>query len=129
MKIEHVAIWAKNLELLREFYCKYFEGKSNEKYINEKKGFSSYFISFEDGGRLEIMNMDGIPDSQNNPKSQAKGIIHFAFSVGSVEIVNELTERLKMDGLQILDGPRHTGDGYYESVVLDPEGNRLEITV
>ena len=129
MKIEHVAIWANDLELLREFYCKYFEGKSNEKYNNDKKGFSSYFISFEDGGRLEIMNMDGIPDSQNNPKSQAKGIIHLAFSVGSAEKVNELTERLKMDGLQILDGPRHTGDGYYESVVLDPEGNRLEITV
>lgn len=128
MKIEHVSIWAKDLELLKEFYCKYFEGISNEIYKNEEKGFSSYFISFEDGGRLEIMNMDGIPDSQNNPISQAIGIIHFAFSVGSEEKVNKLTERLRMDGFQILDGPRHTGDGYYESAILDPEGNRVEIT-
>ena len=128
MKIEHVAIWARDLELLRGFYCKYFKGISNEKYINEQKGFSSYFISFEDGGRLEIMNMDGIPDSLNSPTSQAIGIIHIAFSVGSQNRVNELTQRLKTDGFQILDGPRYTGDGCYESVVLDPEGNRLEIT-
>jgi lactoylglutathione lyase len=128
MKIEHVAIWAQDLEQLKGFYLKYFEGKSNEKYTNEKKGYSSYFISFDDGSRLEIMKMDSIPNSKNDPIVQATGLIHFAFSVGSEEKVNELTGLLKNDGYQVLDGPRHTGDGYYESVVLDPEGNRLEIT-
>ena len=129
MKIEHIAIWAKELERMRDFYTGYFAGVSNTKYINHQKGFSSYFISFKDGCRLELMKMDSIPDTKNDPLAQFSGLIHFAFSVGSEEKVNELTEKLRNDGYKVIDGPRHTGDGYYESAVLDPEGNRIEITV
>lgn len=128
MKIEHVAIWAKDLEGMKSFYQKYFNVTANDKYINSKKGFSSYFLSFESGARLEIMHMDSIPASQNNIYDQFTGLIHLAVSTGSAEQVDALTARLKADGFEVLDGPRTTGDGYYESAVLDPEGNRLEIT-
>ena len=129
MKIEHIAIWSLDIEKLKDFYLKYFEATSNEMYTNTSKGFSSYFLSFSSGSRLEIMQMDSIPKTKNDPKEQATGITHFAFSIGSQELVDDLTARLKKDGCQVVDGPRHTGDGYYESVVLDPEDNRIEITI
>ncbi len=129
MKIEHIAIWVKDLEQMKAFYEKYFGGKSNEIYRNEKKGFESYFISFDSGARLELMQMPQIPDSKNDVYEQFMGLIHFAISVGSKELVDDLTKLLEKDGLEIIGQPRWTGDGYYESVVLDPEQNRIEITI
>lgn len=128
MKIEHLAIWADDLEKMREFYLKYFDMTSNEKYTNEKKGFSSYFLSFgESKARLEIMNRIDIHEEPEK-RGFSKGIAHFAISVGGKEAVDQLTERLRNDHYTIESEPRTTGDGYYESVVLDPEGNYVEIS-
>lgn len=128
MKIEHLAIWADDLEKMREFYLKYFDMTSNEKYINEKKGFASYFLSFGEGkARLEIMNRMDIHEEPEK-RGFSKGIAHFAISVGGKEAVDQLTERLRNDHYTIESEPRTTGDGYYESVVLDPEGNYVEIS-
>ena len=129
MRIEHAAIWAKDIERLRAFYEKYFLATTSDKYINLAKEFSSYFLSFESGARLEIMQMDSVRESGNEPTGDYFGLAHIAISVGSKERVDQLTAMLKNDGYRVLDGPRNTGDGYYESAVLDPEGNRLEITV
>ncbi len=130
MRIEHLALWVRDLESMRAFYETYFEATANEKYTNTTKGFSSYFLSFPQGGpRLEIMQMAGIPTSQNDAVAQFMGLVHFAISVGSEAQVNALTERLRADGFPVLGEPRRTGDGYYESVVFDPEQNRIEITV
>ena len=107
---------------------KYFLATSNDLYVNPKKGFRSYFLSFSDGARLELMQMESIPDSLNDPIAQSIGIIHIAFSLGSRSAVDRMSERLREDGYRILDGPRQTGDGYYESAFLDPESNRIEIT-
>lgn len=128
MKIEHIAIWTRDVERLRKFYGDYFGAVAGEKYVNPKKNFQSYFLSFESGARLEIMQMPGIPDSSNDIYSQAIGLIHFAIDAGSRTAVNELTEKLRNDGFEVVGEPRTTGDGYYESVVLDPDGNRIEIT-
>lgn len=127
MKIEHIAVWVKDLEKNRAFYQKYFGAVSNEKYVNPIKNFQSYFLSFENGCRLEIMTRPDISESGNSYESQQFGIIHFAFSAGSKEKVNELTETLRKDGYTISGEPRATGDGYYESVILDPENNIIEI--
>ena len=129
MKIEHVAIWSRDIERMKTFYVTYFGASPNVKYLNPDKGFESYFLSFDSGARLEIMQMRSIPESANDPIRQHIGLIHFAMSVGSREKVDALTATLKTDGYEVVDGPRSTGDGYYESVVLDPEGNRVEITV
>lgn len=129
MKIEHVAIWTRDLDRLKNFYVNYFNAVSNEKYINTRNNFESYFLTFESGSRLELMKMPSISDSKNDPLKQFTGLIHIAFSTGSKEKVDELTNQLKSNGFSILDGPRTTGDGYYESTVLDPDGNRIEITV
>lgn len=128
MKIEHVAIYTKDLEALRSFYTKYFQATSNDLYVNPKKGFRSYFLSFSDGARLELMQMESIPDSLDDPIRQSTGIIHIAFSLGSRSAVDRMSERLREDGYRIVDGPRQTGDGYYECAFLDPDGNRIEIT-
>jgi lactoylglutathione lyase len=128
MKIEHVAIYTRDLEALRSFYTKYFQATSNDLYVNPKKGFSSYFLSFSDGARLELMQMESIPDSLDDPIRQSTGIIHIAFSLGSRSAVDRMSERLREDGYRIVDGPRQTGDGYYECAFLDPDGNRIEIT-
>ena len=128
MHIEHVAIWTKDLERLRAFYELYFEAQSGEKYVNPKKEFQSYFLRFDSGARLELMSMPSIPQSTNSVEEQWTGIIHLAFSVGSEKQVDHLTQRLKGDGFRVVDGPRRTGDGCYESAVLDPDGNRIEIT-
>lgn len=129
MKIEHIALWTKDLEKLKSFYEKYFNAKAGKNYTNSKNQFESYFLSFESGCRLELMQMPSIPDSVNDVYKQFTGFIHFAVSTGSKEKVDELTHQLKQDGYEILDGPRTTGDGYYESVVLDPDNNRIEITI
>ena len=129
MKIEHLAIWSRDIEKLKAFYENYFHARPNEKYTNQKKSFQSYFLSFGSGPRLELMQMPGIPESRNNVHDQFTGLIHFAISVGSKEKVDTITEELRRDGYDVVGEPRATGDGYYESVVLDPEGNRLEITI
>jgi len=126
MKIEHVAIWVDDLETLREFYMGYFDLSCGNKYVNPKKNFSSYFLSFgKDKTRIELMH---IPD-MGAPASRGdlKGLAHFAFSVGGKEDVDRLTEKLRKAGYTIASEPRTTGDGYYESAVLDPEGNYIEI--
>lgn len=129
MKIEHIALWTKDLEKMKSFYERYFDAKAGVKYSNPQKKFESYFLSFDSGSRLELMQMPSVPDSANNIYNQFIGLIHFAVSTGSKERVDSLTSQLKNDGFKILDGPRTTGDGYYESVALDPDGNRVEITV
>lgn len=127
MKIEHLAIWAEDVETLRDFYMKYFSLTCGQKYVNPKKGFTSYFLSFGDGKtRIELMHMPDIESPHR--KGDVKGLAHFAISVGEKKAVDALTERLRRDGYTVAGEPRTTGDGYYESVVLDPEGNRIEIT-
>ncbi|MBU3092877.1 VOC family protein [Clostridium sp. CF011] len=128
MKIEHVAIWTKDIEKLKKFYVDYFDGIAGDKYTNIKKHFESYFIKFESGARLEIMQMTTIPSNLNDAISQYIGLIHIAFSVGSVEKVNRLTDTLRKSGYMVVSEPRYTGDGYYESCILDHDGNRIEIT-
>lgn len=129
MHIEHLAIWTKDLERLKEFYEKYFHTTSNSLYVNQKKQFRSYFLIFDSGARLELMQRPDIKSSPKSDGTELYGYAHLAISVGSEDSVNRLTERLRNDGYPILDGPRRTGDGYYESVVADPDGNRIEITV
>jgi len=127
MKIDHVAIYVNNLEKTKEFYVKYFQAKANEKYHNKNTGLQTYFLSFPDSEtRLEIMTRPEL--SGREDRAMNEGFIHLAFSVGSKEKVDELTEGLVKDGFRCLSGPRTTGDGYYESVVEDCEGNLLEIT-
>lgn len=127
MKIEHIAIYVNDLEGVRDFFLKYLDAVSNEGYYNVKIGFRSYFLSFEDGARLEIMNK---PKMQDLPKDPARtGYAHIAFSVGSKTKVDELTKRLLDDGFEVISGPRTTGDGYYESCIVAVEQNQIEITV
>jgi lactoylglutathione lyase len=128
MKIEHLGLWVQDLELMRSFYLKYFDTDSGEKYVNPKTQFQAYFIYFgESKTRLELMMRPDIL-SANSKRGFNMGIAHFAISVGGKDKVNELTERLRNDQFTIFSEPRTTGDGYYESVVLDPEGNYLEIS-
>ncbi|MCG7586737.1 glyoxalase [Photobacterium proteolyticum] len=129
MKIEHVAIWCNCLETMKLFYQRYFDAKCSDIYKNPEKKFSSYFLTLPDGPRIELMNMDSFQVLPADPYIQFTGLAHIAFSLGSEEKVNQMTERFTADGFKLLDGPRWTGDGYYESVILDPEGNRLELTV
>ena len=128
MRIEHLAIWVHDLEKVKEFYIKYFEMKCGEKYTNIKKDFSSYFLSFEGAStRIEIMSRPDITDSSCE-HSISFGLTHFSISVGSKMKVDRLTEQLRFDGYKIVGEPRTTGDGYYESVIEDCEGNWVEIT-
>ena len=128
MKIEHIAIWTEDLEGLTQFYESYFGGTRNNKYTNSEKQFESYFVSFDSGCRLEIMKMPTVPGTNNNPYDQFTGIIHFAFEMENQRAIDEKTTELKNAGFEVLDGPRVTGDGYYESVILDPDKNRVELT-
>ena len=127
--IEHVAIWTNRLEALKEYYTKYFNGTSNDKYVNPKKSFESYFLSFDTGARLEIMQMTGIPGNLNDRvKKQHLGLIHLAFGLATKEEVDQKAEQLRKEGFPILSGPRITGDGYYEFETFDPDQNRIEVT-
>ena len=127
MKIDHIALYADNLALLRDFYMKYFNVECGDRYSNSSKQFTSYFLTFDDGAtRIELMN---IPDLiSHEVRGNMRGLAHFAISVGSKTDVDALTARLRADGYQIISDPRTTGDGYYESVISDPEGNRIELT-
>ena len=126
MKIAHIAIWTKDLEALKTFYIRYFNGVSNDKYINPTKKFESYFISFERGPTLELMRRESMADGFYDINERL-GITHIAFSLGSKEAVIFLTEKLRTDGYRIVGEPRTSGDGYFESVILDVEGNRIEL--
>ena len=127
MKIEHIAMYVTDPERARDFFVKYLGGVSNNGYHNVKTDFRSFFISFEDGARLEIMTKPEIIDDEK-PLNRT-GYAHIAFSAGSKEKVDELTEKLKADGYEVISGPRTTGDGYYESCIVGIEGNQVEITV
>jgi lactoylglutathione lyase len=127
MKLEHTALWVTDLEKSRDFYTRFFGGQANAKYVNPQTGFESYFITFDSGARLELMRKPAIPQDTRDIEQQRTGYIHVAFSAGSRLAVNELTENLRASGYRVVGEPRQTGDGYYESCVLDPEGNRVEI--
>jgi lactoylglutathione lyase len=127
VRIEHVALYAEDLEKMKGFFLKYFDTASNDLYYNERTGFRSYFLTFQEGARLEIMNK---PQMEKSSRTLTRtGWIHLAVSLGSKEKVDALTVRLKEDGYDVLSGPRTTGDGYYESLILGPEGIQLEITI
>ena len=127
MRIEHIAIWTTNLDRCKQFYASYFGATAGPNYVNAAKGFESCFLSFDDGARLEVMTTTSLSLVQSPAGAERLGLTHLAISVGSERVVDELTKRLQSDGIMIVDGPRHTGDGYYESVVIDPDGNRVEI--
>ena len=140
MKIEHIAIWVKDIDRVCEFYRKYFGGEVHPIYHNPAKQFTSRFITFDDGARLEVMHrpdidvernvgIDKIVSHETLSDTQHLGFTHLSFSVGSKEEVDHLTQQMFSEGIPVVGQPRTTGDGYYESVVLDPEGNRIEITV
>lgn len=127
MGIEHVGLWVSDLERVRNFYTTYFGAVAGEKYTNPIKRFESYFLTLPGGGcRLELMRVADLPANSLVPCS---GYAHIAIALGSEAVEDALTARLRADGYRLVDGPRRTGDGYYESVVLDPEGNRVELTV
>ena len=126
MKIEHVALYVSDLEKAKEFFVTYLNGKANDGYHNPKTDFRSYFISFEDGARLEIMTRPELVEQTKN--SYRTGYSHLAFSVGSKEAVDEVTARLDEAGYSVSSGPRTTGDGYYESCIVAFEDNLIEIT-
>jgi lactoylglutathione lyase len=128
MRIEHIAFWTTDLERFKRFYMSYFGAVAGSNYVNPAKGFESCFLSFPDGARIEAMQTTILSPVIIEPGAQRMGLTHMAISVGSEQDVDALTQRLRDDGFPILDGPRRTGDGYYESVTLDPDGNRIEIT-
>ncbi|MEJ6469858.1 VOC family protein [Fusobacterium nucleatum] len=127
MYIEHIAMYVNDLEKTKEFFIKYLGAKANNIYHNKKTDFKSYFLTFDSGCRLEIMTKPELVDEKKDLKRT--GFIHIAFSVGSKEKVDELTEILKADGYEVISGPRTTGDGYYESCIVGIEGNQIEITI
>jgi lactoylglutathione lyase len=129
IRIEHVAFWTEDLDRLVAFYSTYFGATPGATYTNPAKGFESRFLSFEGGARLEVMRSSMLEPVKHERGAQRMGLTHLAVSVGSTQRVDELANRLRQDGFEVVDGPRHTGDGYYECVVLDPDGNRIEITV
>ncbi len=127
MKIDHVAMYVNNLEKTLDFFVKYMGASPGEEYHNKTTNFRSYFLSFDDGARLEIMNRPNMRDEEKD--INRTGFIHIAFSLGSIEKVDSLTEQLREDGYDVISGPRVTGDGYYESCVIAIEGNQIELTV
>ena len=127
MRIEHIAMYVCDLDGAKEFFVKYFGAISNNGYHNRKTGFRSYFLTFENGARLEIMQKPSMENPEKTPNRT--GFVHLAFSAGTKENVDTLTALLAQDGYPIISGPRTTGDGYYESCVLGFEGNQIEITV
>jgi len=126
IRVDHIAIYVRDLELMREFYTKWFGAVSNDGYHNAKTGLRTYFLTFDDGVRIEIMNRPAL--ANNTSASEHYGYAHLALKVDGQEMVNRLTERLASAGYEVLSGPRITGDGYYESCISDPEGNQIEIT-
>jgi lactoylglutathione lyase len=129
VKIAQIGLWTDDVDRLASFYATYLGAEVGPVYVNPSKGFSSRFVSFGSGARLELMRAAALAPHQPIPGTQRMGFAHVALSVGSRQEVDELTARLRDDGFEVVDGPRQTGDGYYESVILDPDGNRIEIIV
>ena len=130
MKITHIAIWTNNLEVLRDFYGRFFGAQSNGMYTNAVKQFNSYFLTFEKGGcSLELMSKPNLGHSVDQDLKHETGLAHFAFSVGSKEQVDLFTEQFRASGYKVISEPRYTGDGFYESAINDPDGNIVEITI
>lgn len=125
MKITHIALWTSQIEEIKDFYVRFFGGQSNKKYVNVAKGFESYFITFDDGCKLEIMQRS---DVQSKAIGECLGFCHIAFGYDSRDDVLAQTERMRSAGIRVVCEPRQTGDGYFESVIEDPDGNRIEIT-
>ena len=126
--IEHIALWTEDIEHLAAFYARYFNASVDPMYTNPSKGFESRFVRFEGGARLELMKTTRLHPLKHEPGAQRMGLTHLAVALGSEQRVDELTATLRDAGFVIESEPRRTGDGYYESVVLDPDGNRLELT-
>ncbi|MBN1318217.1 MAG: VOC family protein [Anaerolineales bacterium] len=129
MHIDHIAIWSSNLERLKNFYETFLSASAGQKYTNESKHFESYFLSFSSGARIEIMSVPDLANSHQDSGEYQIGYTHLAISVGSKEQVESLTHRIEQAGYRVVSGPRYTGDGYYESAILDPDGNHIEITI
>lgn len=129
VRIEHIALWTEDLDRCVNFYARYFDAAVGASYVNSTKGFESRFLSFAGGARLEVMRTSTLNPIKSARGAQRMGLAHFAVALGSEAHVNQLTRRLKDDGFDVVDGPRRTGDGYYESVILDPDGNRIELTI
>lgn len=130
--LEHVAIWTENLEIMKDFYCSFFNAAAGKKYESDSEhhiGFQSYFLSFGDGSRLELMYMPDIPKRNHPDGYEMIGLTHIAFAVKTTDEVDSLTEKAHRSGYQVILEPHETGDGYYESCILDPDGNRVEITL
>jgi lactoylglutathione lyase len=128
MRIDHIALWTTDIDRCKAFYSTYFGATPGARYVNTAKGFESCFLSFESGARIEVMRTTTLSPVAVEPGAQRMGLTHIAIGLGSDQRVDELALRLRSDGHPILDGPRRTGDGYYEAVTLDPDGNRIEIT-
>jgi lactoylglutathione lyase len=129
VRIGHVALWTDDIERLAQFYARYLGAGVGPLYANPAKGYESRFLSFGDGARLELMRTSTLEPVRHERGAQRMGLTHLALSLGEERRVDELTGTLRAAGFAVLDGPRRTGDGYYESVVLDPDGNRIELTV
>ena len=129
MTIDHVAIWTTQLEKMKDYYVRYFNGIANNKYRNNENQYESYFVSFDSGSRIELMQKPGIPENLNDTvEKQYLGIIHLAFGLKNMDLVNQKLKELAGDGYKILRGPRKTGDGYWEFETLDPDNNRIEVS-
>ena len=124
-RLEHVALWVRDVERVAAFYAQYFDARVGDRYENPRKGFQSRFLAFASGARLEVMART---DVDTRGTGDALGFAHVAIAIGDEAAVDALAARFSADGVTVLDGPRRTGDGYYECVVLDPEGNRVEVT-
>ena len=128
MRIDHLALWCEDLDRMAGFYVRHFGASEGPRYRNPAKGFESIFLSFASGARLELMRSTTLEPLRLAPGLERMGLAHFALSTGDDAQVDALTAQLREAGHEVIEGPRRTGDGYYESVVLDPEGNRVEIT-
>ena len=129
MRLEHLAIWTPRLETLRDFYVRHLGCIASPRYVSQSHPFRSCFLTLPEGGaRIELMEQPGLGAAPTGAAPDRTGLAHFALSLGSEEQVRACTERLRAAGVRVASEPRHTGDGYYESVVLDPDGNRIELT-
>ena len=127
MRIDHAALFCRDLEQMRQFFIDYFDARSNEQYHNPRTGLRTYILSFTEGStRLELMQRHDVQDA--DPSQPAIGYVHLSFAVGSKKGVDLLTRRLAADGYTVTSSPRTTGDGYYESCILGPEGIQIEVT-